>query len=228
MDYIATSGPLHQFANLYDPRLKRVEGVGDLPVIQLSGAGAKDPARATFLRDPPREFSFMSLVIGTLAKGTPLFLVYRSVLHSSGVKLISALQGQSKIRWSCMKYSPSEDDFILCELKDFRSDMSFVMPFHPPRAGELLIYAVKEPFDAFDIQWQRRAQFSLKAREEPFRYDFLSYMAQATYVMHCDMVGTFNLVRQEGLHSNKAVISLLQKAATRVEMELSIAPALFS
>ena len=228
MDYVATTGPLRLFEELYVPSLRRMDGLGDLPVIQLCGGGARNRARATFLRDPAREFSFLSLVFGTLAKGIPSFLVYRSIQNSSGQKMIHALQTQMKIPWSSMKYSAADDDLVLCELKNFRSDMLFAMRFHPPRGGELLLCAVKQPFDSFDVHWRRMARSSLKAREDPFRHDFLKFAKETAYTMHCDIVGSFHLVRQPDLHTDKAVLGLMKKAAKKTQMQISVAPSLFA
>lgn len=227
-DYVAATGPLRNCEHLYDRSLDRLPDLGDYPVVELISRAQHDRTVAEYHRDPARELSFLENFIASTDGGHRVLFGFQDVDKAAAYRLTRLLQSQNQIRWTSVKYWNSDDDIVLCELKNFRPDFHFLQELYPPTSGNVFFHVTRQTFDLFEIHWKRRAQASLKAEEDPFRRDLLAFAEGALLTLHVDPQGNFAVVRNPAYLNFDALQDRLSRAGERAGIGVTFAPALVS
>ena len=226
-DYVVQTGPLRTFEGLYDSRWEKIRNVENHPTIQITvRPGTKRLFMAEYSRSTGKELRFVSGFFESVIAGHRIIFGMRDVNQGKARALADTLVKQKKLNWFDTKYSISEDDLTVVELKDFSDDFKLIQPFAPPEAGGLFFYLTRASLDLLEVYWLRCARSAEKSKDDPFCRDVIGNAHDSKIVLMQDQDGSFTVV----VHP-KVVIDPIQQAITeagaKAGMEITFAPGLF-
>jgi hypothetical protein len=93
----------------------------------------------------------------------------------------------------------------------------------------MFFYLTADPFDVFEIYWQRAAKASLKSQEEArFRRDFLQLSNEAKVSLFQDNEGSYAAVlHPRQVTDVEAVEKQIVAAGEKAGLQITFAPGLF-
>src|SRR5262245_56157106 len=100
-EYVAATGPLRSFDQLYDARLDRLPDIGKFQTLQLSIKGASDYL-SEYKRDGELEWVFIQGFFDTAAMGKPVIYGMRDVEKAVAAKLAQRLEKAQEMPWGAM------------------------------------------------------------------------------------------------------------------------------
>ncbi|MBI2932102.1 MAG: hypothetical protein HYY16_10670 [Planctomycetes bacterium] len=225
--YVATSGPLRSYKDLYDRRLDKLPDVGGFPTVELAPKGARDRGfLAAHRRDPAQEWSFLTSLFETAGVKKPIVYGLRDVEKAVGEKLKQRLAKAQEMPFASVKYSISDDDMVLCEMNDFREQADWVNDIYPPCEGQVFFYVSTGDFPTAESYWRNAATGSQRAKEDPFRRDLFWLAVESPLLVMIDNAGIITISASPKFQSEDKLRECITQAAQKAQMELTFPPSL--
>jgi hypothetical protein len=227
-EYIVQAGPLRTFEALFDPRSGKTRQVADYHTIELvSRDRTRSGVMAALRRSADQEIRFVSSFLRAAQTGHRLFFGMRDANQGRAWHLAHRLKDQARFPWSVMKYGLSEDDLVLCEIKDLAAGFDLIKEFAPPQAGEMFFSLTRGTFDLHDVYWQRAARSSTKPGEDRFRRDVAAMAHETLATLLQDGSGSFTVILNPQAADVPGMERLITIAGKEAGMQITFAPSLF-